>query len=61
VDGIDTYDDLPSTPDSLAREPLLAYTPEDGETPSTPKNSSVAAANGDQPGDYFGGASTAQK
>ncbi|KAJ6547384.1 hypothetical protein B0H19DRAFT_1211963 [Mycena capillaripes] len=53
VDGIDAYDNLPSTPDSLAREPLLAFTPEDGETPSTPKNP-TAAANGDQPGDYFG-------
>ncbi|KAJ7905321.1 zf-C3HC4 type zinc finger protein [Mycena olivaceomarginata] len=57
VGGIDTYDNLPSSPESLARghEPLLSST-----SPATPKNH-TAAANGDQPADYVGGASVARE
>ncbi|KAJ7172657.1 hypothetical protein C8R46DRAFT_1086775 [Mycena filopes] len=64
VAGVDAYDNLPSSPDSFAtREPLLSATPE--VAPATPKNPTDAAAtvavNGDQPTDYFGGASTAPR
>ncbi|KAJ7470581.1 hypothetical protein FB451DRAFT_1474968 [Mycena latifolia] len=58
VGGPDAYDNLPSSPDSfVAREPLLSSTP---EAPATPKNP-TAVANGTEPADYFGGASTAQE
>ncbi|KAK7015009.1 hypothetical protein R3P38DRAFT_2998936 [Favolaschia claudopus] len=59
VGGIDSYDNLPSSPESYtggqAHEPLL--TP---DTPPTPKNPTTTVTNGEQPVDYFGGASTAE-
>ncbi|KAJ6513851.1 hypothetical protein C8R47DRAFT_1092091 [Mycena vitilis] len=55
VDGIDAYDNLPSSPDSFpAHEPLLASLPEGDEATATPKNVTAAGANGQQPADYFG-------
>ncbi|KAJ7090050.1 hypothetical protein C8R43DRAFT_1050487 [Mycena crocata] len=58
VGGVDTYDNLPSSPDSVvAHEPLLGgSTP---EAPATPKNGAVVA-NGDN-ADYLGGASTVRE
>ncbi|KAJ7219108.1 hypothetical protein GGX14DRAFT_434654 [Mycena pura] len=54
--SVDIYDDLPSSPDSesfVAREPLL------GSAAVTPKKPAVVA--GDEPADYFGGASIARE
>ncbi|KAJ7694187.1 hypothetical protein B0H17DRAFT_1058109 [Mycena rosella] len=58
VGGPDAYDNLPSSPDSfVAHEPLLGSTPEAHATPKT----TTAVANGADPADYFGGASTARE
>ncbi|KAJ7109200.1 hypothetical protein C8R44DRAFT_278915 [Mycena epipterygia] len=62
VGGPDTYDNLPSSPDSfVAREPLLGSG--EGSTPEAPDTPKVvpAVANGDEPADYFGGASTTRE